>query len=242
MRTMPPSHLILDIETVPDRTLFTPPDPAPGSERAFPPLYACKPVVIGVMWLDEGLVCKKIGTISESKDESGMLADFTEFMTKHRPHLVTWNGRGFDLPVMVLRALHHGLSYPWYYRERDYRYRYSAEGHLDLCDFFADHGAAKMTSLDGAARLIGLPGKDGVDGSQVEGLYNAGQIEALRRYCLGDVAQTAFLFLRYKLLVGELGRTEYTAATTALLDACAADARLEKMAAGADRERLLLPA
>ena len=66
-----------------------------------------------------------------------------------------------------------------------------------------------MTSLDGAARIIGLPGKDGVDGSQVEGLFHAGQIEALRRYCLSDVAQTAFLFLRYRLVAGDLDRDGY---------------------------------
>ena len=135
-----------------------------------------------------------------------MLGDFAEFMASRQPHLVTWNGRGFDLPVLTLRSLRHGLSWPWYYQERDYRYRYSEQGHLDLCDFLSDHGAARMTSLDGAARLIGLPGKDGVDGSQVEGLFHAGQIEALRRYCLHDVTQTAFLFLRYRLLVGQLDR------------------------------------
>src|SRR4029078_8345950 len=75
----------------------------------------------------------------------------------------------------------------------------------------SDHGAARMTSLDGAARLIGLPGKgeDGVDGRQVEGLYHARQLETLRHYCLSDVAQTAFLFLRYKLVAGMIERDVY---------------------------------
>ena len=49
------TYLILDIETVPDRELFTPPEPAAGVERPFPPLYASRPVVLGVMWLDEDL-------------------------------------------------------------------------------------------------------------------------------------------------------------------------------------------
>ena len=96
-------------------------------------------------------------------------------------------------------GLRAGLDFGWYYRGDGYRYRFSEEGHLDLCDVISDHGAAKMTSLDGAARTIGLPGKDGVDGSQVEGLWNAGELDSLRRYCLCDVAQTAFLFLRYRL-------------------------------------------
>ena len=49
--------------------------------------------------------------------------------------------------MLALRSMRHGLSWPWYYRDRDYRYRYSEEGHLDLCDFLSDHGAARMTSL-----------------------------------------------------------------------------------------------
>jgi hypothetical protein len=236
----PPTYLVLDIETIPDRELFTPPEPQPGVERAFPPLYACRPVVIGVMWLDEALSCKRIGTIGDGKSEAAMLGDFAEFVGTRRPHLVTWNGRGFDLPVLALRALHHGVPLPWYYRERDYRYRYSEEGHLDLCDFLCDHGAARMTSLDGAARLIGLSGKDGVDGSQVEGLYHAGQIESLRQYCLSDVAQTAFLFIRYQLLVGKIDRGTYRRVAGELLANCEADGRLARLAATVKRSRLLL--
>jgi 3'-5' exonuclease len=234
------THLVLDIETIPDAELYTAPPTSPGTERTFPPIFACKPVVIGVMWLDENLVCKKTGTIGEGKDEGGMLADFAEFMAKWEPTLVTWNGRGFDLPVLMLRSLRYGVSAPWYYRNRDYRYRYSSEGHLDLCDVLADHGATRMTSLHGAARLIGLPGKDGVDGSQVEALFRTGQLEALRGYCLSDVAQTAFLFLRYRLLAGLLDRPGYVSAATALLASIAADARLAPLVARIERPRLLL--
>lgn len=235
-----PGYLVLDIETIPDRDLYTPPEPAPGAERPFPPLYACQPVVLGVLWLDEHLVCKRMGTIGEGKDEAGMLADFADFMSARKPDLVTWNGRSFDLPVLALRALRHGLAFPWYYRDRDFRYRFSPEGHLDLCDFLADYGAAKMTSLDGAARLIGLPGKDGVDGSQVEGLFHAGQLEVLRHYCLSDVAQTAFLLLRYRLLVGLMDREAYRRTATDLLEVMAGDVRMDRFVAGIDRDRLLL--
>lgn len=233
--------LILDIETVPDGDLYSPPQPSPGNERPFPPLYACRPIVIGVMWLDEQLTCKRMGTIGEGKDEAGMLADFAEFMGKFEPNLVTWNGRGFDLPVLMLRSMRHGVSAPWYYRKSDYRYRYSLEGHLDLADFLSEHGATRMISLHGAARLIGLPGKDGVDGSQVEALFRTGQIEALRGYCLSDVAQTAFLFLRYRLLSGSLDRINYHRVATDLLNLIEADSRLALLAAHVERDRLLLP-
>ncbi len=237
----PPTTLVLDIETVPDAEVHTPAEPAPGADKGFPPLYACRPIVLGVMWLDENLACRKMGTIGEDKDEASMLADFADFMTKYRPQIVTWNGRSFDLPVLVLRGLRHGISFPWYYRDRDYRYRYTEMGHLDLCDFLSDHGAARMTSLSGAARLIGLPGKDGLDGSQVEGLYHAGKLDLLRQYCLSDVAQTAFLFLRTRLLVGQLERAEYCRVAADLLATIEGDSRLARLVANVDRTRLLLP-
>ena len=234
------TYLVLDIETIPDRELFAPPEPAAGVDRPFPPLYACRPVVIGVMWLDAALCVKRIGTFGEGKDEPGMMADFADFMGKWRPQIVTWNGRGFDLPVLALRAFRFGLDFRWYYRGDGYRYRFSEEGHLDLCDVISDHGAAKMTSLDGAARTIGLPGKDGVDGSQVEGLWSAGELDSLRRYCLGDVAQTAFLFLRYRLVTGDLDRTGYRQAATAMLATMETDGRFGRLIEGVDRRRLLL--
>jgi predicted PolB exonuclease-like 3'-5' exonuclease len=231
-----PSPVVLDIETVPDLELHDPPEPPPGVDKPFPPLYACKPVLLGVMWLDESLACTELRTIEG--DEVAMLGEFAALMSRHRPRIVSWNGRTFDLPVLTLRALRHGLSFPWYFEDPAYRDRHTATAHLDLCDYLANHGAARMTSLDGAARLIGLPGKDGVDGSQVEALHASGQHEALRQYCLSDVVQTAFLFLRARLLTGELDRPGYRRAATAMLEAVAG--RLPRLVGGVDRARLLL--
>ena len=235
-----PSYLVLDIETIPDDELFARPEAPPGVERPFPPLHACKPVVLGVLWLDQDLTCKRMGTIGEAEDEWTMLTDFADFMARFRPRLVTWNGRGFDLPVLRLRALKYGLSFPWYYDTPLLRDRRSEEGHLDLADYLADHGAARMTSLDGVSRLIGLPGKGGIDGSQVEGLYRSGQLETLRNYCLSDVAQTAFVFLRTWLLVGKIDRPAYQRAAAALLAALEADGRSSRLVSNIDRTRLLL--
>jgi predicted PolB exonuclease-like 3'-5' exonuclease len=235
--------LVLDIETVPDRELWTPPpEGAPGErDRSFPPLYACRPVVIGVIWLDDDLSCRRIGILGEDKTEAEMMTDFGDFVSRAKPLLVTWNGRSFDLPVLALRALRHGVDFGWYYRGLGYRYRFSEDGHLDLGDTIADFGAARMTSLDGAAKLIGLPGKLGVDGSQVEGLFRAGQMDALRRYCLSDVAQTAFVLLRYRLVTRDITIETYRRAAEGLLAALEADGRFGPLVAGTDRGRLLLP-
>jgi len=127
----------------------------------------------------------------------------------------------------------------WYYRERGVRYRYSEEGHIDLCDWLADHGATRSGSLDAVARLFGLPGKVGVDGSQVEGLYRAGQLAKIQAYCLADVVQTAFILLRFRLLQGVLSPTAYVDAATALLDGLAAEPRVAEVLAKIDRAQLL---
>ena len=88
--------------------------------------------------------------------------------------------------------------------------------------------------------MIGLPGKDGVDGSQVEGLYNAGQMDALKAYCLSDVAQTAFVFLRYKLLSGGLDKEAYCKAARGLWERLRADDRFGRLVENTDSARLLL--
>ena len=240
-------YLVLDIETIPDVERWDRPASAEGSRDSFPPIWAHRIVVIGCLWLDHGYRLKRIdlvgdpagGTGSADERERRLLEDFSRFVGRARPVLVTYNGRSFDLPVIALRALCHGVSLAWYYRESSTRYRYSEQGHLDLCDWLADHGATRSGSLDAIARLIGLPGKIGVDGSQVEGLYAAGRLDSIQRYCLADVAQTALLFLRFRLLQGQLSAEDYRARTSELLAALAADGRVEDVLGGLDRPHLL---
>ncbi len=196
--------------------------------------------MIGVLWLDEMLGFRRIGVIGEGRDEPGMLADFASFADQYRPHLVTYNGRAFDMPVIALRCLRHGLSMRFFFQDKDYRYRFTDTGHLDLYDFLSEHGAARVGSLDAIARVVGLPGKVGVDGSQVEGLYNAGQLQSIKDYCLQDVSQTAFLFLRYRLLQGAIDGVQYRRAAAGLLAALETDARVRPVIERIDRARLLL--
>ena len=247
VRTPSAEYLIIDIETIPDTDRWSRPE---TGESSFPPTWAHRIVVVGCLWLDHGYRLKRFGVIGEqAADATGsldqierrLLEDFSRFVGKARPVLVTYNGRSFDLPVIVMRSLCHAISLPWYYRDRDIRYRYSEDGHLDLCDWLADHGAVRAGKLDAIARLIGLPGKIGVDGSQVEGLYRAGQLESIQNYCLADVAQTALLFLRFRLLQGQLAPEVYRERTGALLDALAADGRVTALLDKLNREHVLGP-
>jgi 3'-5' exonuclease len=251
-RTPSAEYLILDIETIPDVERWKRPEVTEGTPEpraAFPPTWAHRIVVIGCLWLDHSYRLKRLGVVGDPNGGTGtpdererhLLEDFSRFVGRARPVLVTYNGRSFDLPVIAMRALCHGISLGWYYRERNVRYRYSEEGHLDLCDWLADHGATRSTGLDAIARLIGLPGKVGIDGSQVEGLYAAGQLAEIQSYCLADVAQTALLFLRFRLLQGVLRPDLYHDVTGALLDALAADGRVGSVLDGTDRAHLLGP-
>ena len=247
-RTPSAEYLILDLETVPDSERWIRPE-TPHGEAAFPPTWAHRIIVIGYLWLDHNYRFKQLGVAGAppvARDgaaldarEKALLAEFSQLVGRARPVLVTYNGRSFDLPVMVMRSLCHAVPLPWYYRERDRRYRYSEDGHLDLCDWLADHGASRAGKLDAIARLIGLPGKVGVDGSQVDGLYQAGQMAAIERYCLTDVAQTALLFLRFRLLQGQLAPDDYRARAADLLDALAADGRVAGVLDKLDRPHLL---
>jgi 3'-5' exonuclease len=228
------THLILDIETIPDPEL-----PRLDDSDRVPPPPMNQIVTLGCLLLDD-YVPKKIGVVGEHKNERDMLGDFAVWLDKTRPCVATWNGRGFDMPVITSRALKHGISMPWWFSDRNTRYRYSPEGHMDLMDFLADFGAAKSTRLDIYAKLVGLPGKVGVDGSQVAPMVHAGKIDEVNAYCLCDVAQTAGLFLRVQLLRGTLDRANYVALSKSLLAFLDADPRLDPVTANVDRARFTL--
>lgn len=244
MRTPRAEYLILDIETVPDVQRWARPEtpPAGGSnvEPAFPPTWAHRIIVIGGLWLDHRYRLQRFDVIRTAGDDDDrrervLLAAFSEAVGATRPVIVTYNGRAFDLPVIALRSLCHAVPLAWYYRDRDVRYRYSEGGHLDLCDWLADHGAVRAGKLDAITRLVGLPGKSGMDGSQVEGMYRAGELAAIERYCLADVAQTALVFLRFRVLQGQLSVEDYRERVSELL----ADSRIAGVVNGLDRTQLL---
>ena len=184
---------------------------------------------------------KRLGIVGrDSTDESAILSEFTELVERHSPTLVSYNGRGFDLPVIAARCLHHGIPFRAYYQSRDMRYRFTDAGHFDLMDYLADFGASKPARLDVTAKLCGMPGKVGVDGKDVGPLVHKGRIDEVRNYCLCDVVQTAGVFLRVQLVRGELARSGYIEAMRALLLSIEDDARVAPLWPKLDFDRLLL--
>ena len=127
-----------------------------------------------------------------------------------RPTLVTFNGRGYDVPVLEVSAFRFGLSIPaWFNVDsrafEQSRNRYNHDSHLDLQDLLTNFGSFRMHGgLNLLANLIDKPGKAGIDGSQVQNLYNEGHVDRINDYCRCDVLDTYFVFLRSRVLLGKL--------------------------------------
>ena len=230
---MTPS-LVFDIETVPDiaglrRVHDLPPDlPDPGvldwfTQRRrlqtggdFLPLQYQRVVAIACALRDgSGLKIASVGTPDDSEPE--LIRRFFGLIDKHTPQLVSWNGGGFDLPVLNHRALIHGVTaakyWDWGDDDRDFKYnsylgRYHTR-HLDLMDVLAMYQPRASAGLDAIARLCGFPGKLGMDGSEVHAAVVAGRLDAVRRYCETDVMNTHLVYQRFRLMRGELSAGEY---------------------------------
>ena len=163
-----------------------------------------------------------VGTIGEiGDDEESMIAKFFELVENHTPQLVSWNGGGFDLPVLHYRALIHGITAARYWDmgegdfgdSRDFKWnnyisRYHNR-HCDLMDLLALYQPRASVPLDDMAKLCGFPGKLGMDGSKVWDAWSAGEIKDIRDYCETDAANTYLMYLRFRLMSGALDGDEY---------------------------------
>jgi hypothetical protein len=233
-----PATLVFDIETVPDvagcRTVFDL-DPSlsdadvaeiafqrrrAASGQDFLPLHLQRVVAIACVLRErDALRVWSLG--SPADDEGELIRRFYDGIEKYTPQLVSWNGGGFDLPVLHYRGLIHGVAAPRYWDmgegdfadSRDFRYnnyisRYHTR-HLDLMDLLSLYQPRASAPLDQVARLLGLPGKLGLDGSQVWDTFRVGGIAAIRSYCEADVVNTWLVFLRFQLMRGALDRDEH---------------------------------
>lgn len=151
--------------------------------------------------------------------EAELIRRFFEGIDKYSPQLVSWNGGGFDLPVLHYRSLIHGLQARRYWEmgddDREFKWnnylsRYHTR-HLDLMDLLALYQPRANAPLDQIAQLMGLPGKLGMDGSAVWDAYQDGKIAEIRNYCETDVANTYLVFLRFQLMRGALTADQHRA-------------------------------
>lgn len=155
----------------------------------------------------------------EDASEKELLSRFFEGVERYTPTLVTWNGGGFDLPVIHYRTLLHGISAARYWEmgddDREFRYNNYLSRfhwrHVDLMDVLAGFQARANAPLDEVASLLGFPGKMGMSGAKVWDAYLAGDIRGIRNYCETDVLNTYLVYLRFERMRGRL--TEQALAT-----------------------------
>ncbi len=207
-----------------------------GQQSDFFPIPYHIPIAIATLHADENYRIRSLGCLgSDRYPEPEMISKFWQVFEGAQT-LVTFNGRGFDLPVLETCALKYGLSLPRYFGNGQARQtyrgsRYADTYHIDLCDFLSNFGAVyRRGSLDLLAKLIGLPGKYIIEGGDVEYLYRQGRLKEINQYCMTDVLQTYLLLLRVELLRGNLSAGDYRTA----IGAAREDLRGRATAAGND--------
>jgi predicted PolB exonuclease-like 3'-5' exonuclease len=217
--------LVVDIETVPERELMAPDHPADKPPK---PVH-CR--IVAVSFLSATIIregrferfivdeCRSGGGLDSGEPE--LVKGFWRKLERDKPRVVTWNGRGFDIPVLLLRAMVHGVPVGYWHQAGDkwngYRARYAPDWHCDLMDALADHGAAVKLGLNEAAAAVGLPGKIGAHGGEVEALAAAGKLDVVRAYCECDVLNLAGLYFRWAYLTGRTDAQRYNEAIASLI-------------------------
>ena len=243
--------LVFDIETVPDTELgaqllglhgLSEEDIAKAmffnrlqeSGTEFLPLFQHRVVAISVA-LRSGDGDFSVWTLGdESSDEAEQVRRFYDGIERYRPTLVSWNGSGFDLPVLHYRALKHGIQAPAYWEtgdhDREYRFnnylsRYHWR-HVDVMDVLSGFQPRARAKLDAVATMLGFPGKMGMSGDKVWDSYRAGELATIRNYCETDVLNTYLVYLRFQhmrgLLSDKLLASEFDRVRGALADTDAA--------------------
>jgi len=226
--------LVFDIETIPDvaglRTLHGHASSMTDAEVAeaafaarrekinsdFLPHHLHRVAAISCVFRDDdGFRVRSLGTLEDA--EPKLVHDFFRIIDRYTPQLISWNGSGFDMPVLHYRAMINGVTASRYWEmgdeDRDFKWnnylsRYHTR-HLDLMDLLALYTGRANAPLDDLAKLCGFPGKLGVDGSQVWKLFSEGRLKEIRDYCETDVVNTYLVYCRFLLMRGVMTKESY---------------------------------
>ena len=234
--------LVFDIETIPDldggrrlydlhglndkdtaSALFNLRRQENGSE--FLRLHLHRVVAISVVLRSaQGIKVWSLGDLDAGEKE--LIERFYDGIERFTPQIVSWNGGGFDLPVLNYRALQHGVVARrfWETGSEDTSFRFNNyisrfhQRHLDLMEQLAMFNNRANAPLDQIATLLGFPGKMGMSGAKVFDAFQDGDLKGIRDYCETDVLNTWLVFLRFQLMRGEIDATGYQAELDLLRD------------------------
>ncbi|ANQ84243.1 3'-5' exonuclease [Azoarcus olearius] len=173
----------------------------------------------------------RVFSLSEPQaNEAQIIQRFFDGVERFTPQLVSWNGGGFDLPVLHYRGMLHGVAAPRYWDlgdgdfgdSRDFKWnnyisRYHTR-HLDLMDVLALYQPRANAPLDDLAKLMGYPGKLGMDGGAVWQAWQEGRIAEIRDYCETDVVNTYLVYLRFQRMRGQLDLAAWEAEVRVVRD------------------------
>jgi predicted PolB exonuclease-like 3'-5' exonuclease len=170
------------------------------------------PISLALVAVDESFRITRIGSLDRGEFRPHKITqDFWQtWLGRQRPTMVTFNGRGFDLPILEHAAFRYGISIPEWFSQQGPSYtqsrnRYNTQSHFDIMDFLTNFGAMRFTGgLNLAATLLGKPGKMETKGSMVQDLWDQGKKLEIDDYCICDSLDTYFAFLRSKVLQGKL--------------------------------------
>jgi 3'-5' exonuclease len=222
--------IVWDLETVPDLRGFAVANDLIGRTdeevreaigEKFPKHIYHSIVCIGALvahaegdhWVVDALGAPHVGERAEKE----LISAFVGKIADLDPQLVTFNGNGFDLPVLRYRAMIHAVSAPGL-AKRSYFNRYTEDA-LDLCDALSSFSSGARATLNEISRIMGMPGKpDGIDGGQVEKYFREGKIKEIGEYCETDVLNTYRVWLRYELFRGRLTETAHQASERNLFE------------------------
>ncbi len=230
MATADPKYLVFDIESVADGPLVSRlkyPSDGLSPEKAiaryrgelqaetgkdFIPYTFQLPVSLVIAKVGGDLAIQDLVALDEEQSRPHEITRrFWEGWRRYRrPRLVSFNGRGFDMPLLELCAFRYGIAIPDWFAEdaRNFdqpRYRYNTAAHFDLHEWLTNSGASRFNGgLSLAANLIGKPGKMDVAGHMVQDLWDADRKAQIHDYCRGDVLDTYFVFLRSRVVAGDI--------------------------------------
>lgn len=148
----------------------------------------------------------------DGQNEKEMIENFFRFIENYEPKLVSFNGKNYDMPLLVLRALKYNISAATYLDASDkwnnYKTRFSELKHCDLLESLGA-GSVRGMRLDTLCVMAGLPGKFDVHGDEVLELFYKNELDKIHEYCESDVLNTFMLYLKYELIKGNLTKQDY---------------------------------
>jgi predicted PolB exonuclease-like 3'-5' exonuclease len=154
----------------------------------------CQIVALG--WHDVGCGDPIVWLCKDEAEEAAALNAFWGSYREQYTKLVTFNGSGFDLPVLIMRSIYLDVEYPEIVIRPEWK-----SPHIDLYERLSVQGARKnVKSLKFYAKRFKIGTLDKVDGSQIGQLVAEGKWEDVKAHCLSDIGLTHALANRLKLL------------------------------------------